>query len=275
MDAQPPTARPTARATHGDAKMRVMDGEFLRGSRGMFVCTTTPHSVDTSTILPAMKRRLAITPYPRGWFMVARSEELAPKAVLRLHYFDQDLVLFRDEEGAAHLVDPHCSHMGAHLGHGGVVDGTCLRCPFHGWRYDGAGQCAEIPYAKKIPPGARIYSWPLKEACGFIFAWFHEDREAPSWTLPDVPDHHLDGWTDWKETRWTIRACIQDISENDVDSAHLPVLHQFTDRVPTGTHESDGPGNRYHARADLDRLLDNAVAWITDSGCSRVRYDRD
>ena len=101
----------------------------------------------------------------KGWFAVAWSEDLAPGAVRSLRYFARDLVLFRSRGGAAHVLDAHCPHLGAHLG-GGSVEGDTLVCPFHGWRWDGAGQCAGIPYAKRIPPKARTRSWPVAEHGG-------------------------------------------------------------------------------------------------------------
>ena len=64
-----------------------------------------------------------------------------------LHYFGRELVLFRTESGEAHAVDAYCAHLGAHLAVGGKVEGEGIRCPFHGWCYDGAsGQCTDIPY---------------------------------------------------------------------------------------------------------------------------------
>ncbi len=56
-------------------------------------------------------------------------------------------MLFRAEDGAPHLLDAHCPHLGAHLAVGGKVEAECIRCPFHGWKFDGAdGTCVEIPY---------------------------------------------------------------------------------------------------------------------------------
>ena len=62
-------------------------------------------------------------PIPFGWFAVAYCDELAVGDVKPLHYFDQDLVLFRTASGAASVMDAFCPHLGAHLGHGGKVHG--------------------------------------------------------------------------------------------------------------------------------------------------------
>ena len=97
-------------------------------------------------------------PLPNGWFSLAWSDDVAPGEVKTVHYLDRDLVVFRTESGTARVFDAYCAHLGAHFGHGGQVVGETLRCPFHAWRYDGEGVCVEIPYAKKIPPKARVRS---------------------------------------------------------------------------------------------------------------------
>src|SRR4051794_19989568 len=117
--------------------------------------------------------RFPFARYPNGWFQVAYAAELPPGGVMPLQYFGRDLVLFRPEragnaEGGAalpppQLIDAHCPHMGAHLGHGGAVVGESIKCPFHAWQFDGSGRCTAIPYAQKVPPKARVGSWTVRE----------------------------------------------------------------------------------------------------------------
>ncbi len=177
-------------------------------------------------------RRSPLTPYPRGWFMVALSSELQPGDVKPLRYFGQELVLFRTQEGRAQLFDAYCQHLGAHLGHGGRVVGEHLQCPFHHWEYDCSGKCAKVPYADKIPPGARVRSWPVEEVNGMVLAWYHEAEGEPTWHVPSLSLGDEADWSPSAETRWKVRTCIQDVNENDLDSAHLRCLHQFTSKTP-------------------------------------------
>ena len=76
-------------------------------------------------------------PIPNGWFAVAWSRELHAGDVRPIHYFGEDLVLFRTRSGQARVLDAFCPHLGAHLGYGGRVMGETVRCPFHGWQFDG------------------------------------------------------------------------------------------------------------------------------------------
>ncbi len=66
--------------------------------------------------------------FPRGWFVIGFSPDIAPGDVKTLHYFGQDIVVFRTASGVLSAVDRTCPHLGAHLGVG-EVDGECLRCP--------------------------------------------------------------------------------------------------------------------------------------------------
>lgn len=85
------------------------------------------------------KTRWNMSSYPRGWFVIAYGTELENQGVRPLRYFGQDLVLFRDQAGQPALLDAYCTHLGTHLGVGGVVEDGCIRCPMHGWRFDASG----------------------------------------------------------------------------------------------------------------------------------------
>ncbi len=194
-----------------------------------------------------------LTPYPRGWYLAAHSDELAPKEVKSLQLFGEDVVLFRDANGEAHLVDAYCPHLGAHLGHGGVVVGERIRCPFHGWEYEGrSGMCQRLANGDPVPPKARLRRWPIAEVDGMILVWFHETGEAPSWEFGGFPEHRDSGWSEWSHQTWRLRARIQDVAENDADVSHSPVMHGFTDDIPALELTTEGPRLHWLMRARLN-----------------------
>src|SRR4029453_2584574 len=91
----------------------------------------------------------------------------------------QDFTIYRGEDGTAHVVAPRCAHRGTQLSTG-WVEGDCIRCFYHGWKYDGAGQCVEQPaedagFAGKV----KIESSPTEEYLGLVFAYLGEaQRDA-------------------------------------------------------------------------------------------------
>ena len=194
-----------------------------------------------------------IAPYPKGWFLIALAEEIATAEVRPLSYFGRDLVAYRSASGQVYVHDAHCPHLGAHLGHGGKVVGEGIRCPFHGWEWDGAsGGCSRVPYADKIPPRAALRCWPVAEVSGLVLVYHDREGDPPSWQVPAIPHSDSPEWTAWRETRWTLRANIQDLNENDVDGAHMPVLHDFCVGLPEVTIEARGPQLDVSVLADID-----------------------
>ena len=64
-----------------------------------------------------------VLPIPNGWFAVEWSRDLHEGDVKPIHYFGEDLVLFRTRSGEARILDAYCPHLGAHLGFGGRARG--------------------------------------------------------------------------------------------------------------------------------------------------------
>jgi nitrite reductase/ring-hydroxylating ferredoxin subunit/putative sterol carrier protein len=165
--------------------------------------------------------RFPFPSFPSGWYAVAFSPEVAAGDVRTMHYFDRDLVLYRSKTGTPVVLDPTCPHLGAHLGDG-KVEGECLRCPFHGWAFDRTGRCVDVPYANKIPPGARASTWPVLEQNGVVFVYYGARGEQPPWSPQPL---ELEGWTANRTILWEVRSHPQEICENTVDAAHLRPVH--------------------------------------------------
>jgi 3-ketosteroid 9alpha-monooxygenase subunit A len=186
-------------------------------------------------------------PMPFGWFQVAYSHELEIATSMPLRYFDTDLVLFRTQNGEARVLDAYCPHMGAHLGYGirdqagggSAVVGDSIVCPFHGWAYNGEGQCTNIPYAKRMPSKIAngeqvIRPWDVRELNQVIFVWYHPDGLAPYFE-PELileADAANDKWGGLKLHSWDIDTHMQEIGENAVDPAHFLYVHG-TQNIPT------------------------------------------
>jgi phenylpropionate dioxygenase-like ring-hydroxylating dioxygenase large terminal subunit len=169
--------------------------------------------------------RFPFPAYPNGWSRVGLTDELAAGDVRPIRYFGRDLVLFRTESGCPRVLDAHCRHLGAHLGHGGKVDGEGLRCPFHAWCWDGEGRCTDIPYAERIPKNARIGAWPVCERNGFIFMFHDAESRPPEEEVPEIPEYGDLEWTPYERLRWKIRSRLYDMGENAVDDIHFRYLH--------------------------------------------------
>ncbi|HLY67695.1 MAG TPA: Rieske 2Fe-2S domain-containing protein, partial [Chloroflexota bacterium] len=80
----------------------------------------------------------------RFWQPVAASSDVEAGKATQIHLFNEYFTLYRGEGGEPHLVAQRCAHRCTEL-RVGWVEGDCIRCFYHGWKYDGTGQCVEQP----------------------------------------------------------------------------------------------------------------------------------
>jgi nitrite reductase/ring-hydroxylating ferredoxin subunit len=199
-------------------------------------------------------RRIDLPPYPNGWFAVALSEELDHGSLLNRTYFGKDLVILRDTSGCVAVLDAYCAHLGAHLGYGGVVGDGCIRCPFHGWEYSLDGVCIAMPYGGRIPPTAKVRSWPVAEQDEVILVWHDSEGSEPTWSMPTFHDQT---WSRPRTMTRTISSHPQEILENTVDGAHFRFVHESHMVRPTSPAKIDGPTFAVDLASDPSAVVDS------------------
>jgi 3-ketosteroid 9alpha-monooxygenase subunit A len=173
--------------------------------------------------------------FPRGWFIVAESSELdsGPMAV---RFFGQDLALYRGESGRPVMLDAYCVHMGTHLTastsamivkNGEQIEGDSIRCPYHGWRYNPAGDVDDIPYFDgPCPKSASIRSYPVVDNMGCVMAWFDPDGREPDYEAPFLPQWDDPQWVNWElDHLGELSIHPQEILDNMADVRHLGPTH--------------------------------------------------
>lgn len=184
-------------------------------------------------------KRIPLPPYPNGWYHVAYSEELEAGTVQLVKYFGQEFALFRSEDRTPHIVEAYCPHLGANLAIGGRVEGSTLRCPFHGWRFDGEGNCVEIPRNRCIPEGVQLRTWPIDEVNGSILVYHHQVDAKPTWRVQEIEELKNPDWVIHRK-RWKVRSHPQEVVENMNDPAHFEIVHEF-ERALAGRWRAEGP----------------------------------
>ena len=159
--------------------------------------------------------------YLRGfWQPVYTAEDLQAGYAAPIQVMGEKFTLYRGESGAPYVLDFRCAHRGTQLSVG-WVEGECIRCFYHGWKYDGTGQCVEQPaedvsFAAKV----KIRSYPTQEYLGLIFTYLGQGATPP---FPRYPQLEQDGVLDVSSY---VRNCNYfNTLENGVDQAHVPFTH--------------------------------------------------
>ncbi|MGH7773184.1 MAG: Rieske 2Fe-2S domain-containing protein [Candidatus Binatia bacterium] len=155
------------------------------------------------------------------WQPVYCSHELPPGRAVPIRILGEDFTLYRGEGGAPHLVGFRCAHRGTQLSLGWIEE-DAIRCFYHGWKYDGSGQCVEQPAEPKpFAERIRIPIYPVKEYVGLIFAYLGDGEPPPFNRYPkfEVPHGVVD------VLRYDRLCNYFNNIDNSLDSAHVTFVH--------------------------------------------------
>ncbi|MBA2480966.1 MAG: aromatic ring-hydroxylating dioxygenase subunit alpha [Planctomycetes bacterium] len=160
------------------------------------------------------------------WQPVALSSAVPVGGIHSYTLLDEDIVVVRLPTGLAAYKDG-CPHRGARFGIGSVVDGH-LQCPYHGWRFDGAGQCQLIPSLgpdSVVARSARLTSYAVVERYGFIWVRLAEVESAG---IPNIPEFEDPTWTYVVAAPTPFGTGFRREIENYLDMAHFAFAHADT-----------------------------------------------
>jgi len=163
----------------------------------------------------------------RYWVPVCLDSEVAEPdgTPLRSQVFGERLVVFRDTAGRVGVIAERCPHRLASLALGRNEEGG-LRCIYHGWKFDVAGSCVEMPtepadstYKDRL----RTASYPVHEAGGMVWAYLGPETEPPPFPEYD--------WMRLPRDRYALikvgeRTNYLQAIEGAIDSSHSWSLHQ-------------------------------------------------
>ena len=164
----------------------------------------------------------------RYWMPIACAGELTDEKPIRsARLLGEDLVVFRDRSGRYGVVGEQCPHRKASLAFG-RVDAEGVRCPYHGWKFDGSGRCLEQPaepeesgFKEKI----RHVAYPVEKLGGLLWTYMGPEPR------PLLPRWDVLVWESgkrWIEKHEIYRCNWLQPMENSVDPSHLYWLHGET-----------------------------------------------
>ena len=176
---------------------------------------------------PALTEDGAIAALRRTWQPVANAADLPPGQIIGYTLLNTELVVTRFTDGRLLAADTACPHKGARLTAGCIRDGE-LVCPYHGWRFNAAGECLSIPSLVEPNPEklvlSHLRSYAVQERYGFIWV----KLAASSHALPVVPEFEDKLWTYRMGPPVRFAAGWRREVENYLDMSHFAFAHSTT-----------------------------------------------
>jgi phenylpropionate dioxygenase-like ring-hydroxylating dioxygenase large terminal subunit len=160
------------------------------------------------------------------WYVAAWDHELIDGNKLARTILEKPVVIYRGESGRYVALDDRCCHRGAPLSMG-RIEGDCIRCMYHGMKFDENGSCVQIPGQDRIPKTMKVRCYPVEERNHLVWIWMGD----PALADPDlIVDYEPLGDPAWRglpaylhyDANWLL------IVDNLSDFAHLAFVHTNT-----------------------------------------------
>ncbi|MFN8052851.1 MAG: aromatic ring-hydroxylating dioxygenase subunit alpha [Acidimicrobiales bacterium] len=181
-----------------------------------------------------MSREVPVTIEPSGrftrvrltshWYVACLASELRRSPIART-VLDVPLVLFRGPDGSPAALVDRCPHRNVPLSVGRCVDGE-LECRYHGWRFDSAGTCLDVPGLEEASADRtvrRVGAFPVVEQDGMV--WVAPAGE-PATPLPPRLSHVGDPGYRTIHLRLDVPGPMLAAVENALDVPHTSFLHK-------------------------------------------------
>jgi phthalate 4,5-dioxygenase oxygenase subunit len=162
----------------------------------------------------------------RCWTPACLSEELPEPDCdpIRLRLLGEDLIAFRDSAGKVGVMEEHCPHRGASLFFGRNEEGG-LRCLYHGWKIDIAGNILETPCEpaeSRMRFHVKHVAYPVVEQGDIVWVYLGPRDAQPAfpnlWWMALPPEKRCVGKVDYD-------CNFVQAMEGVWDSTHSNVLH--------------------------------------------------
>ena len=160
------------------------------------------------------------------WYVAAWDHEVTKEGLLARTITGVPVLMYRKEDGEIVAMVDRCCHRGAPLSVG-RREGDCVRCMYHGLKFDPSGQCVEAPAQPRIPPQAKVQTFPVVQRNRWIWIWMGNPDKADHTLIPDTRwlDH-----PDWRSLDGYIHYDVNYllICDNLLVFSHLPFVHPST-----------------------------------------------
>jgi renierapurpurin 18,18'-hydroxylase len=134
-----------------------------------------PESFNIDAHQPPCHDLRRVSSHPDHWYPLAWSREVKSGRSYAAHFAGEPIVLVRPQGKPVFALEDRCAHSQVPLSMG-IITECAIRCCYHGWSYDAAGACVDVPYIGKgkLPNGVRAY--PCREQDGLILIWPGDPR---------------------------------------------------------------------------------------------------
>lgn len=178
------------------------------------------------------------------WYIAAFQNEI-DRTLKAKRILGEKIVFFRRQDGSPVALEDACPHRKLPLSRGQLT-GDLVECGYHGLTFDCTGTCVRCPTQDRIPPTAKVKSYPATDRWGFVWIWMGEPQAADETKLLHIRHYDDPQWGNTRADALTCDCNYLFLTDNLLDPSHVAWVHRAslaaegTKDAPLKTEAFDG-----------------------------------
>lgn len=190
----------------------------------------------------SLNKKTGIKHLPIGnhhnWYVIGEKNDIHVNKLYKKTVWNNDYVVWKNNNNDYFAMDNHCSHRGASLANGKLVGANVL-CPYHGYEFNSNGTLCVVPGLNFTNNKCQnIKTYQIKEKNGWIYLNVNASLDEPEVPIFEEPEaKNINCTANFLNLPFNAYARI--ISENSLDVMHIAYVHSFGNvQVPSPIKEN-------------------------------------
>jgi len=158
------------------------------------------------------------------WYVAALSPEIG-RVLKPVKLLGEAIVLYRTEDGKPVALEDACPHRKLPLSMG-RIKGDAVECGYHGLTFDCSGSCIDAATQLRIPPFAKVRSYPTCDRYGLLWIWMGDAARADENTIINIANYDNPDWKVTKGDSMLIECHYLWMVDNLLDPSHVAWVHR-------------------------------------------------
>ena len=164
------------------------------------------------------------------WYVAALSGEI-DRRLKPLRILGENIVFYRTGSGKPVALEDACPHRKLPLSKGTLQEDN-LECGYHGLTFNRSGKCVAAPTQDRIPPSARVHSYPVADKWGLVWIWMGNPDLADEAKIIDIENFDNPEWHITSGDALTCECHYLYLTDNLLDPSHVAWVHRTTFAAP-------------------------------------------
>lgn len=159
-----------------------------------------------------------------AWYVAALSPDV-DRNLKPVRLLSEAIVLYRTQDGRPVALEDACPHRKLPLSMG-RIKGDAVECGYHGLTFDCSGKCIDAATQERIPPLAKVRSYPVRDKYGLLWIWMGDPAQALLQDIFEIAHYADPAWHTTTGDRLHCACNYLWLVDNLLDPSHVAWVHR-------------------------------------------------